>query len=189
MKRVIEKLMNHLGLAADATEDVVLEKMAGLPELTAVADLQNSLKQTEVERDALKVELTGLNEDLVNRHLADFEGVISEGSKAFWSEQLLVNREAALVALGELKGLAQGKDEGGNLRPENEEGKATRKPLHNRAAARPVVPGPNGDPSTGSGQAESRAAKIRNRAHEISKGESIPFSVAFRRAEKEVLEG
>jgi hypothetical protein len=35
----------------------------------------------------------------------------------------------------------------------------------------------------------SVAVKIRNRAHEISKGESIPFSLAFRRAEKEVLEG
>jgi hypothetical protein len=198
MKRVIEKLMNHLGLAADASEDVVLEKMAGLPELTAVSDLQNSLKQTEDERDALKVELKGLNDDLVNRHLADFEGVIGEGSKGFWSEQLLTNREAALVALGELKGLAQGKDEPGFV-PNTELRRGdsahaesggnqgtTRKPLHNRSAARPLVRQGYAGQAVVPGDADSRAAKIRNRAHEISKGESIPFSVAFRRAEKEV---
>ncbi|MEI6150014.1 MAG: hypothetical protein WCS01_13015, partial [bacterium] len=33
MKRVIEKLMNHLGLPGDASEDVILEKMQGLPGL------------------------------------------------------------------------------------------------------------------------------------------------------------
>ena len=44
-KRVIEKLTNHLGIPGDASEDVILEKMQGLPGLTAVVDLQNSLKQ------------------------------------------------------------------------------------------------------------------------------------------------
>ena len=33
---------------------------------------------------------------------------------------------------------------------------------------------------------DDRAAKIRNRAHEISKAERVPFSAAFRRAEKEL---
>ena len=49
------------------------------------------------------------------------------------------------------------------------------------ATARPNPPG-SGD----SGLAEGKAVKIRNRAHELCKTEGIPFSTAFRRAEKEI---
>jgi len=183
MKRVMEKLVNHLGLPGDATEDAILEKMQGLPGLTAVTDLQNSLKQAQDERDALKGDLKGAEDEIVNRHLAEFEGVISEATKPFWAEQLLKNREGALLALAEV---AKKRDEGGNLKPEAGEGvqSGTRKPLHNRATARPVVP-THGGTSPGAGQAESKAVKIRNRAHEIAKGEGVAFSTAFRRAEKE----
>ena len=184
MKRVIERLVNHMGLPGDATEDAILEKMQGLPGLTAVTDLQNSLKQAQDERDALKGDLKGAEDEIVNRHLAEFEGVISEATKPFWAEQLLKNREGALLALAEV---AKKRDEGGNLKPEAGEGvqSGTRKPLHNRATARPVVP-THGGTSPGAGQAESKAVKIRNRAHEIAKGEGVAFSTAFRRAEKEV---
>jgi len=187
MKRVIEKLTNHMGLPGDATEDVILEKMQGLPGLTAVADLQNSLKQAQEERDALQQELKGVEDEIVNRHLAEFDGVISEGSKGFWAEQLLENREAALTALADIASLraggktasAKGQEAGADA------GTQTRRPLHNRATARPVIPGQGGG-ATGS---DTRAAKIRNRAHEICKAEKVPFSTAFRRAEKEILEG
>jgi len=188
MKRVIEKLVNHLGLAGDATEDLILEKMQGLPGLTAVTDLQNSLTQAQGERDALQGKLKGAEDELVNRHLAEFEGVVTEKTKGFWTEQLLKNRQAALEALGDV---AKKRDEGGNLKPESEKTGAkedsSRRPLHNRATARPVIPGAVGvGPSTGSGSSEGRAVKIRNRAHEIAKGEGVAFSVAFRRAEKEI---
>ena len=181
MKRVIEKLTNHLGIPGDATEDAILEKMQGLPGLAAVADLQNSLKQAQGERDALQEELKWEEDEIVNRHLAEFEGVISNESREFWREQLLENREGALVALKDLKKGVEGggsKDEGGD-------GKQARRPLHNRATARPVIPG-QGGAATGS---DTRAVKIRNRAHEICKAEKVPFSTAFRRAEKEILEG
>jgi hypothetical protein len=185
MKRVIEKLVNHLGLPGDATEDAILEKMQGLPGLTAVADLQNSLKQAQDERTALQAELKGAEDDLVNRHLAEFEGVISSESREFWAGQLLENREGALVALREF---AQAKTEGRGARDEGGEEKQARRPLHNRATARPVPPGQGGaSPSTGSGSADGRAVKIRNRAHEIAKAEGVAFSAAFRRAEKEVI--
>jgi hypothetical protein len=200
MKRVIEKLTNHLGIPGDATEDVILEKMLGLPGLTVVADLQNSLKQALGERDALQKEFKGAEDELVNRHLAEFEGVISEATKPFWSEQLLKNRELALTALGDIASLrATGKDDGqtdgrvatGSAGTPQVGAGQTRRPLHNRATARPVIPSQGGAStgSAGSGSADGRAGKIRNRAHEIAKGEKIPFSVAFRRAEKEVLEG
>jgi hypothetical protein len=185
MKKVIEKLTNHLGLPGDASEDVILEKMQALAGLTAVADLQNSLKQAQDERDALQEELKGAEDDLVNRHLAEFEGVISNESREFWTEQLLENREGALIAL---RDIARGKVAGDRSQESGDRGQGAagaRKPLHNRATARPVIPGQGGG-STGS---DTRAVKIRNRAHEICKAEKVPFSAAFRRAEKEVLEG
>ena len=188
MKNVIERLVNHLGLAPDANEAAILEKMAGLPALTAVVDVQNSLRDLQVKHDAVVANLKKVEGDLVNRHLSDFEGVISDGSKGFWSEQLLQNRESALVALGDLvklrdaggtsTGLGAGKADTGV----GETG-TTRKPLHNRATARPVIPGQ----TDRSGESDSKAVKIRNRAHEIAKAEGVPFSVAFRRAEKEVI--
>ena len=53
---------------------------------------------------------------------------------------------------------------------------------------RPVMPAQDGSASAGSGKAESKAVKIRNRAHEIAKSEGVAFSTAFRRAEKEICE-
>jgi phage I-like protein len=190
MKRVIEKLTNHLGLPGDATEDVILEKMQGLPGLTVVVDLQNSLKQTQDERDTLKGTLQTVEGELVNRHMAEFEGVISEATKPFWTEQLMKNRDGAVLALGELKELAGScKGEAASGAGQAESGKreeaVTRKPLHNRATARPVIPGQSGTPT----DTDNRAVKIRNRAHEIAKAEKVPFTTAFRRAEKEILEG
>ena len=192
MKRAIEKLMNHLGLQGDATEEAVLEKMAGLPALTVVVDLQNSLKQVQDERDALKSSLKGVEGELVNRHLAEFEGVVTEKTKGFWTEQLMANRAGALAALGDLKLVAEsgkGQAAGGKQETAGAEAGAqggTKKPLHNRAAARPVIPGVgDGSSSTGSGPADGRAAKIRNRAQEIVAAEKVPFIVAFRRAERE----
>ena len=185
MKRVIEKLTNHLGIPGDASEDVILEKMQGLPGLTAVVDLQNSLKQATDERDALRGELKGAEDELVNRHLAEFEGLISETSREFWAGQLLTNRTAALAALGDLATQRAGANGEPTPGPSKEgSGNAgARKPLHNRATARPVIPGQGGVPT----DTDNRAVKIRNRAHEIAKAENVPFSVAFRRAEREVL--
>jgi len=180
MKRVIEKLTNHLGIPGDATVDVILEKIAGLPGLTAVADLQNSLKKAQDERDALKGALQSVEGELVNRHLAEFESVVTEKTKEFWTGQLMTNRAGALAALGDL---AAQRETPSGKRKENEE--STRKPLHNRAAARTVIPGAGG---AGASTSDSRAVKIRNRAHEIAKGEKVPFTTAFRRAEKEFCE-
>jgi hypothetical protein len=175
MKRVLEMLTNHLGIAADAGEEVILEKMKGLPGLTAVADLQNSLTQAQGERDALQLKLTAADEAVVAGHLVEFGSVITNDNREFWKGQLLTNRAAALVALKDVLRL---KTEGG--KPPSAVGTG-RTPLHNRTVARPVIPGQGGM----DGEADGKAAKIRNRAHEIAKTEGVPFSVAFRRAETE----
>jgi hypothetical protein len=179
MKAVIEKLVNHLGLAADATEALILEKLGGLLTVTAVTDLQNSLTALQGKYDGLIVNLKAVEGELVNRHMADFEGVISEVAKPFWAEQLVSNRAGALAALGDLRELAE-KEEVTSA-PGKE---TTRKPLHNRATARPAPPS-QGDKTGADG--DSKAVKIRNRAHEIAGAEKIPFGVAFRRAEREVI--
>ena len=180
MKAVIEKLVNHLGLAADATEAVILEKMGGLISATAVTELQNSLSALQTKHDGLVANLKTVEGELVNRHLADFEGVISAAAKPFWTEQLIQNRGGALAVLGDLLEIA-GKEEVTTTKDGGKE--TTRKPLHNRATARPVSPG-QGDKS--GAENDSKAMKIRNRAHEIVKVEKIPFVVAFRRAEAEI---
>ncbi len=181
MKAVIEKLVNHLGLAADAAEAVILEKLGGLPALTAVTELQNSMGVLQTKYDALVTNLKTVEGELVNRHLAEFEGVVTDKTKGFWTEQLIQNRAGALAALGDLRELA-GKEEPA---PEQTKEVGTRKPLHNRATARPIPHGPGGAGTEG----ESKAVKIRNKAHEIVKTEKIPFGVAFRRAEREIVGG
>jgi phage I-like protein len=183
MKAVIEKLVNHLGLAADATEVVILEKMGGLISATVVTELQNSLSALQTKHDGLVANLKTVEDELVNRHLADFEGLINEGSKPFWAQQLIQNRVGALAALGDLREMA------GNAAaaPDTSKGgnkETTRKPLHNRATAKPVPPGQGGQTRADS---DSKAMKIRNRAQEIASAEKIPFIVAFRRAEREVV--
>ena len=182
MKAVIEKLVNHLGLAADATEALILEKMGGLLTAVAVTDLQNSLTALQGKHDALVTNLKAVEGEMVNRHLADFEGVISEATKPFWTEQLIQNRAGTLAVLGDLRELA-GKEEPTPAPSKEGNKEATRKPLHNRATARPVQPGQGGQ----TGDGDSKAVRIRNRAHEIVAAEKIPFGVAFRRAEREII--
>jgi len=132
--------------------------------------LMNGLRFEREKNKVLLDEVIALEDALVNRQMAEFDAVISDETREFWREQLLANREKAETALREL---AQAKvaDGEGNRR----------RPLHNRSTARPVRPG---DSDSGS-VAEGKAVRIRNRAHELRKTEGIPFSTAFRRAEKE----
>lgn len=140
--------------------------------------LTNALQFEREKNKVLLDEVIGLEDALVNRQMAEFDAVISDETRDFWREQLLANREKAESALKEL---AAAKTVG---REQGAVGSGERRPLHNRATARPVRPG---DREAG-GLAENKAVKIRNRAHELSKMEGIPFSTAFRRAEREISE-
>lgn len=134
-----------------------------------IETLTNALRFEREKNEVLLNEVVVLEDELVNRQLADFEGVISDETRDFWREQLLSNREAATAALNE-------------LRQAKSQGVATRRPLHNRQTARPVPPGQSGRTA----EADNTAVRIRNRAHELCKAERIPFSTAFKRAEKEI---
>ena len=193
MKKVIEALINRLKLSAEAGEDDVLAAMEKLPSVEDFEALQNAHRETQDKHDALLNDAKGLEEEIVNRYLGDFEGVISDESRPFWTEQLLGNREAASATLAEL---ARTRAEGGNpetspgrerLKAEEGQAQERRRPLHNRQEARPQSRNADGSPSSSSGSAEGRAVKIRNRAHELVKVERVPFITAFRRAEKEIV--
>ncbi len=149
---------------------------------TVVATLTNALRFEREKNQVLLGEVVALEDELVNRQMADFESVISDATRDFWREQLLSNREAALGALGELaKAVGSGPSAVGS-------GESTgRRPLHNRESVRPAMRrGFAGEGAPAEPGADSVAVRIRNRAHELAKVERIPFSAAFRRAEKEV---
>ena len=143
-----------------------------------VEELKNSLAFEKGKNKVLLDEVRKLEDEIVNRTVEEFDAVISDQSREFWRGQLLSNRDAAIVALGELQLAKQGGAAGTDG--------ATRRPMHNRAIARPVPPavvaGVGGD-----GVADAKAVKVRNRAHEIATAEKIPFSIAFRRAEGEIV--
>jgi len=142
--------------------------------------LANALRFEREKNKVLLDEVISLEDALVNRQMEEFDAVISDDTREFWREQLLANREKAETALRELA-QAKSADGGDGSR---------RRPLHNRQTARPAQGGPTGGgASAGSGAAEGKAVRIRNRAHELCKTEGIPFSTAFRRAEKEICQG
>jgi hypothetical protein len=145
---------------------------------TEIERLANALRHEKAKNEVLLGEVIALEDEVVNRAMADYDAVVSDDTREFWREQLLTNRAGATAALTEL---ARAK---GCLRGESTAGAGqTRRPLHNRAVARPTAPTAVG--GGGTVEADDRAAKIRNRAQEISRGERIPFSAAFRRAEQE----
>ena len=148
----------------------------------SVDELANSLRFEQEKNQVLLDQVVVLEDELVNRSITEFDDVLSEASRDFWKQQLLANREGALVALGELKAakLALGRRE---VAPTD--GGGVREPLHNRGGK--VRQGsPTGGAVGSAGVVDGVAARIRNRAHELCKSEGVPFSVAFRRAEREI---
>ncbi len=147
---------------------------------TGVEALQNALRFEQEKNQVLLDEVVSLEDALVNRQMAEFDAVISDATREFWREQLLANREKAEAALREL---ALAKSGGGEQSGGDGDG---RRPLHNRATARPKARAADGGQSGADDGQESTAVRIRNRAHEISKAEGVAFSAAFRRAEREI---
>jgi hypothetical protein len=151
-----------------------------------VERLRNSLRFEKAKNEVLLGEVIALEDEVVNRAMTDFDAVVSDETREFWREQLLTNRDKATAALTEL---ARAKMGGGDAAAGAGQ---TRRPLHNRSLARPLAPvavgggGAGGGVAAAVGEADDRAAKIRNRAHEISRVERVPFSAAFRRAEREL---
>jgi hypothetical protein len=165
----------QLGLAADAPDaDVIVELLKLIAQLTAqIETLTGQAAQSEKE--------------LANRILERYADRIPAGTEPFWAEQILTNREAALVVLEKLPTLTlpdPPPDPDSRLPAPGSRPPSV--PLRNRLAApdaRPDNPGATTPPADA-----ARAVAIRNRAHEIRAREGVPFLVAFSRAERELPE-
>lgn len=139
-----------------------------------VGALKSALQFEQEKNEVLLNEVVTLEDELVNRQIQEFEGVFSSESAGFWKEQLLANREEAVVALRELKQAKEHASPGG------------KQPLHNRQRSRPAPRrGLVGEGGAHERNEDSLAVRIRNRAQTLSREEKIPFSTAFRQAEKE----
>ncbi len=149
----------------------------------SVEELANALRFEQEKNAVLLDQVVVLEDELVNRSMAEFEHVVSEGTREFWKQQLLSNREGALQALGELKAAKQALGARETVPADG----GGRQPLHNRGGK--VRQGsPTGGEAGRASVVDGVAARIRNRAHELCKSEGVPFSVAFRRAEREIVE-
>ena len=147
---------------------------------TELEKLANALRFEKAKNKVLLDEVLGLEDEIVNRELESFGDAVQEDTRDFWRDQLLQNRSQAKVALGQMKELQAAL----TAKPAAVDNGKPR-PLHNRSASKPIQPGAAGKALIAP-EAESKAALVRNRAHEIRKSEGVPFSMAFRRAEAEV---
>ena len=138
-----------------------------------VKELEKALALEQAKVKLLVNEVIGLEDEIVNRMLGDFDKVVNADSREYWRGQLLENRADATKALESLTQVV------GGGAPE------VRRPLHNRAQTRPAVRTVTGDVAQGAADAKT-AGMVRNRAQEIARSERIPFTVAFRRAEREI---
>ena len=146
---------------------------------TELEKLANALRFEKAKNKVLLDEVLGLEDEIVNRELESFGDAVQEDTRDFWRDQLLQNRSQAKVALGQMKELQAAL----TAKPAAVENGKPR-PLHNRMTSRPVVQ--QGATGTAAPVDDGKAGLIRNRAHEIRKQDGVPFSVAFRRAEREV---
>jgi hypothetical protein len=154
-----------------------------------VEELTVALANRTTERDLLASQMVVLEDELVNHSLEEFEAVISDATREYWRGQLLENRSETITALREIVGRLQAAEAGGAAGgAASGAASGIRRPLHNRSQARPAVPREVGA-GDGVTATDERAAKIRNRAHEISRADRVAFPVAFRRAEMEIAGG
>ena len=168
---------------AAALDPAKLKQMLGLPESASDQDLIAALAQIvaslQQKYEALLQDTVALEDKVANRDVEDFKDVVPADAREFWKSQLLANRDAALAVLGGLRSArAAAPAKPADPPP------APAPSLKNRVADRPVS---LTDLAEGGGLADpARAAKIRNRAHELRAAEKLPWSAAFARAEKEL---
>ena len=161
---------------------------AGRVEKMDVKELENALQLEQAKTKLLVDEVIGLEDEIVNRMLGDFEPVVNSDTREYWRGQLLENRAEASKVLESMARLTGGEPVGSGQVAVGSGQMAVgsaRQPLHNRAQARPAPRTVAGEVDQGAADVK-RAGLVRNRAQEIARAERIPFSVAFRRAEREV---
>ena len=177
--------------AEKAFDVAEVKSLLNLPETSSDIELIQALVELiaglQAKYDAVLADAVALEDTVKNRDIADNSDIITEGTKAFWENQLLTNRETALQTLSEIRNSRAAPVpevpavpvEVPAVKPP-----AARIPLRNREPATPRTSAEIISPESD----ESRAVKILNRANALIKDEGIGFTQAFRKAESEFVQ-
>lgn len=161
-----------------------VKSMLDLPEtasdLELITVLVNLVANLQEKYEGLLQDAVAMEDNVLNRDLADYSDVIDEQTEPFWKEQILQNRAMALQALDTLRQRLTTPEPAPE--PPQEERVI---PLRNRLAAIERTVANVAEPVATTPERDMAAFKIRNRAHEIAKAEGVPFIIAFARAEGE----
>ena len=140
--------------------------------------LQEQLMIERAKNDVLLEQVLKAEDCLADQDMEVFSDVIPNDDREFWCGQLLEDRSGTLGVLARIRNRAAVADA--------DTAGAAPKPLHNReAAAKAVAARAGGVPGQAPASGADRAAKLRNRAQEIARADSVSFTAAFARAEKE----
>jgi hypothetical protein len=153
-----------------------------------VKSLEEALATEKAKNEVLMEQILKSENSLAEKDVEGFADVIPNEDRGFWRGQFLENRE---VAVGILNRMRERVTPAAKIEtapaavvvpPVAVPPVAAPKPLHNRETAKPAVA------EKGAAGGGDRAAKIRNRAQEISNRNGCSFTVAFRAAEQELGE-
>ena len=152
----------------------------------SVGELQEALALEKAKNEVLMEQILKSENALADKDAEGFKDVIPNEDRGFWRGQLLENREAAVGILNRMRerlaaaAKAEAAPGAAVVPPVAVPPVAVPKPLHNRETAKPAVA------EKGAAGGGDRAAKLRNRAQEISRLNGCSFTVAFRTAENEL---
>ena len=149
-----------------------------------IASLQEALALERAKNEVLLEQCLKTEDALVEKDVEGFADVIPNEDREFWRGQFLENRENATAILNRMRErVTPAPAAKAEAAPAASAAPAAAapKPLHNRETA----PRPGSAQGTPAATPGDQAAKIRNRAQEISRLNGCSFTVAFRAAEQE----
>ena len=151
-----------------------------------VKSLEEALSVEKAKNEVLMEQILKAENGLAEKDVEGFADVIPNEDRGFWRGQFLENRKAAVGILNRMRervvpaAKTEAAAAAGTVPPVAVPPVAVPKPLHNRETAKPAVA------EKGAVGGGDRAAKLRNRAQEISRLNGCSFTVAFRAAENEL---
>ena len=151
-----------------------------------VKSLEEALSLEKAKNEVLMEQVLKSENTLAEKDLEGFADVIPNEDREFWRGQFLENRENATAILNRMRGRVatavktEAAPAAAAVPPVAVPPVAVPKPLHNRETAKTTVA------EKGAAGGGDRAAKLRNRAQEISRLNGCSFTVAFRAAEMEM---
>ncbi len=170
MKAIVDALLKKLDLPPEAGADVI---QSAIENITPPGDVEALLNRAEsAEGKIADLEKAQLESD-ADAFLDEHADVIENRDEV--RTQFLENRQLTESVFKNLKSPPSAQPPVPSASPD------TRRPLHNRDSKIKATHNRDAPP-----ESEAHAVKIRNRASEIMKTESVGYPDAFRRAEQEL---